>query len=275
LNSQFILLFWDSGSKTIMGRTGVWRADDVVDIIFEQRADQVSKFICEKLYRTFVYDIPDRVVIAEMAQSLRNNNWEVKPVVEQLLKSAHFYDETNIGALDKNPVDYLIGTIRGMGLANVPDLEPAATGRTTRDLSGRLSALGMTLFDPPNVKGWPGGRTWISTSTLPPRQKFSIDVAGGVLKGPGANGTRFYVFDPVAFGKSFPQPDNIHALSADMAQFLLNTPPSDKEAQHLYQTLLDGGVDYEWRINDPEQKPAERIRKFLAAAFQLAKYQLY
>lgn len=276
MKSQFLQGSWDSGNKTFLGKTGAWKADDIVDIIFSERADQVAKFICGKIYRAFVYDVIDPVVVTEMAATFRSNNWELRPVMMQLLKSVHFYDETNIGALEKSPVDYMIGAVRGMGLTNVPDFNVQASGRGGRDLSARLETQGMRLLDPPNVKGWPGGRTWISTSTLPLRQKFMIDAANGALKGPGgANAPKLYVLDAIAFAKSFSDPGDIHKLAADMAQFLLNTAPSDKESQALYNVLLDSGVDYEWDINDPDQKPDARIRKFLAAAVQLAKYQLY
>jgi uncharacterized protein (DUF1800 family) len=37
-------------------------------------------------------------------------------------------------------------------------------------------ALGQTLFDPPNVAGWPGGRTWITPATLLQRGNLFRDV---------------------------------------------------------------------------------------------------
>lgn len=272
LNSTWVQARWDSGNKTILGKTGAWRPEDVVDIIFSERADQVAKFVCGKLYRAFVYDILDRDMVTAMADILRNGNWEIRPVIEQLLKSAHFYDETNIGAIQKSPVDYMIGIVRGwnLGISSIPDFVPA-TGRSSQDLRNRLNALGMTLFDPPNVKGWPGGRTWVSTSTLPTRQKFAIDVANGALR---SRGSAIYSFDAIAFAKTFPDYDDIEKLAENMGLFLLNIPPSDKEKESLYETLLDGGKSYEWDIEDPDQKPAERIKKFLAAAVQLAKFQL-
>ena len=272
LQSQWVQSFWDSGSKTIMGKSGNWKPEDVVDIILSERADQTAKFVCEKLYRAFIYDIADRIVVTEMAETFRTSNWEIRPVIDQLLRSAHFYDETNVGALQKSPVDYMIGMIRGMGITSVPDLEMTGSGRGSQDLRNRLSSIGMVLFDPPNVKGWPAGRTWVSTSTLPIRQKFAIDVANGALK---ARQNTIYMFDPVAFAKTFPDYDDIHKLSANMANFLLNIPPSARESESLYDALLDGGKDYEWDIDNPDQKAASRIRKFIVVAVQLAKFQLY
>jgi uncharacterized protein (DUF1800 family) len=274
LNSQFLQILWDSGQKTFLGKTGAWKADDVVDIIFSERGDQVAKFICGKIYRAFVYDVIDPVVVAAMAETFKSSNWEIKPVMAQLLRSAHFFDNTNIGALEKSPVEYVIDLTRGLALGSVPDFQ-TGTARGSDDLRNRITTYGMTLFDPPNVKGWPGGRTWISTSTLPARQKFGLDIMDQAIKAPGRNGAVIYTFDPVAFAKLFSDPGDIHKLAEEMGAFLLNTPPSDMEAQQLFSALLDGGVDYEWKIDDPQQRPAERIRKFMKAAFQLAKYQLY
>ena len=270
--AQFLPYFWDSGEKTLMGRTGVWNAKDVVDIIFEERAEEIARFVSEKIYRGFVYDTPDPVVIDQMAATFRASNWELKPVFEQLLKSEHFYDATNIGAMHKGPIDFMVGMVRGLGLTTVPGVNVAADARTARDLTNRLSSMGQVPYYPPNVKGWPGGRTWTSTSTLPLRQKFGIDVGNGAIK---ARQTVLYEFDPIAFARRFSDPYDIKVLSDEMTRFLLNTEPSEQEAAILYETLLDGGKDYEWDLDDPAQKPGERIRKYLQAAVQLAKFQLY
>jgi hypothetical protein len=217
----------------------------------------------------------DPVVVDAMAQTFRNGNWELRPVIVQLLKSAHFFDETNIGALEKSPVEFIVGMIRGMGITDVPDFAAGATSRTGRDLVTRLASLGQNLFDPPNVKGWPGGRTWISTSTLPPRQKFAIDLANARI---AVQRVTVYKIDPIAFAKKFPGsapgPGALRKLTGEMARFLLNTPPSAKEEELLFQTILDGGVDYEWSLDDPAQRADARIRKFLAALVQLAKFEL-
>jgi uncharacterized protein (DUF1800 family) len=276
LASAFVQSRWDSGTKTFLGKTGTWKTDDVVDIIFSERADQVAKFVCEKIYRAFVYDVPDRTIVAAMADTLRSGNWEIRPVMVQLLKSAHFFDVTNIGALETGPVEFCIRFIRSLGLTSVPDFTASIPLRQQNDLKSRLTTLGQTIFDPPNVKGWPGGRTWISTSTAPVRQKFTLDTMDGKIKGTGATRTTtFYQFDPIAFAKQFPSPNQIQALSVDMASFLLPTSPSEKEAQMLLDTIVDGGASYDWNLDDPSYKAADRITKYLKALFQLAKYQLY
>lgn len=270
--SIFNQLLWDNGQKTLMGQTGAWNTDDVIDIIFDQRADQIAKFMCTKIYRAFVYDIPDPVVVEQMANLFRSENWEIRPVMEALLKSDHFFDVTNIGAMHKGPIDYIVGMVRGASLTSVPGVDVITGRRNDIEMAARLTVLGELPYYPPNVKGWPAGRTWTSTSTLPVRQKFSIDVANEAIK---SGRESLYVFDPIAFARRFSDPEDLQTLSNEMAAFLLNTKPSDPESTLLFETILDGGKDYEWSLEDPDQKPGERIRKFIQAAVQLAKYQLY
>lgn len=275
LTSKFESIRWDSGSKTFLGQTGNWNTDDVINIIFAQKGEQVAKYICEKIYKAFVYDIPDYSIVDGLADTFKNNNYEIKPVLDQLFRSEHFYDPTNIGAIPRSPTDYIVGMIRSFNLTNIPDFTPTLTGRTSNVLSDKLDSLGQLVNNAPNVKGWPGGRTWVSTSTLPARQQFVLDVMDAKL----TNGSRtspqtIFQFDAVAFAKTFPNPNNLKQLTTDMAQFLLNVPPSATEFASLFETIVDGGKDYEWNINDAAQRPAERIKKFIKAAAQLAKFQL-
>ncbi|MFN8360479.1 MAG: DUF1800 domain-containing protein [Candidatus Kapaibacterium sp.] len=272
LTSVFVQLRWDASTKTFMGKTGAWKADDVVDIIFSERADQVAKFICTKIYRTLVYDVPDQAVVTAMADTFRANNWSLKPVIEQLIRSAHFFDPTNIGAMEKSPIDFMVGAMRQLGVTNIPDYDFTKTGRIAQDFIGRLAAIGQLPLYPPNVKGWPGGRTWVSTSTLPIRQKFMLDVADDKIL---IQNVKYYKFDPITFAKSFPSPNDATKLSQEIAQALLNVQPSQKEADALLEALLQGAKTYEWKIDDPTFQADRRIRNLIKAIVQLAKHELY
>lgn len=79
-------------------------------------------------------------------------DWEIKPVLETLLRSAHFFDSENIGAMYKSPASFLIGSIRSMNISKVPDFRMDVSSVTNRDLSNRMTSLGEILFNPPNVK---------------------------------------------------------------------------------------------------------------------------
>jgi len=273
--AEFVPSRWDAGSKTFLGRSGSFATDDVIDIIFTERADQVAKFICGKLYEAFVYNVIDRDVVAEMAELLKRSDWEIRPVIEALLRSGHFYDRANIGALPKSMVDYYVGLVRSLGVGDVDDFLPE--GEVPHNsLSGRMMRAGQMLLYPPSVKGWAGGRAWVSSAALPIRQKFAVDVVEEKIGYPWqGEWVKLLTIDPITIARGFPSPNDIHALAADMARFLLPLPPTEREMERLYLALLDGGVDYEWSIDDPDQQPGRRIRKFLKTAFQLAKYQLY
>ena len=105
------------GGKTITGKTGAAGAtetDELIDMIFLK--DEVSKFICRRLYRWFVYYKIDAAVelniIEPLAKIFRDNNYEIKPVMRALLQSEHFYDVLNQGCLIKSPVDLIVGHLR-------------------------------------------------------------------------------------------------------------------------------------------------------------------
>lgn len=266
---------WDSGDKTLMGKTGKWNTQDIVNIIFSERADIIAKYICIKIYREFVYDMPDKTIVEQMAKTFIDNNWQIKPVIEQLLRSKHFFAVENIGAKHKSPVDYFIGLVRSLNLTNVVDFDFARVGRQTQFLLSMLNTQGQILFDPPNVKGWDGGRTWTSTSTLPQRQKWMIDIMDEkITSGMGNQRQVVFKFDAITFAKQFSDPNDIEKLTREISEFLLPVPPTEAEYKVLYETILDGGKAYEWKIDDVAQRPDTRLRKLLKAIAQLAKFQL-
>ena len=87
---------FDAGSKTILGQTGNWNYDDVIDILFAQRPNEIAWFICKKLYEFFVHpDSQDdagnaETIIQGMAATFIANNFEIAPVLSQLLKANTF-----------------------------------------------------------------------------------------------------------------------------------------------------------------------------------------
>jgi uncharacterized protein (DUF1800 family) len=267
----FVQSNWDSGSKTFMGKTGNWRYTDIISILFSERSDQIALYICEKIYRAFVYDTPDRVIIRALADEFKKD-WEMKPMLMRLLKSAHFFDKVNIGAMYKSPVDYILGSLHMMNITHIPDFALNEMSRFNRDVYNRLTSLGQEIFNPPNVKGWPGGRTWVSTSTISQRHKLMIDIINGTIS---FNKIKYYDFDPIVFAKSFPDPTNPRTLCTDICNAMLNTAPSEKEYQMLLDTMLDGAKEYEWTIDDPKFQADKRLKKFLIEVAKLAKYQLY
>lgn len=163
----------DNGEKRIFGKSGNWDGVDFCKLILSQT--MVSEFICWKFYRYFVNDLPGKPdkdtqgFILKLAKAFRDGNYAIKPVIKTLFKSEHFYDESNTAALIKNPVQIIVQAIRSLRT-------PA------RNLAALVSAadlMGQSIFYPPSVKGWDGGRAWINTSTLFVRQNLMIYLLTG------------------------------------------------------------------------------------------------
>ncbi len=144
----------DTGIKTVLGKTGNFDGDDVLTILLEQ--PQTAVFITKKIYRHFVNEQPDDKNIQWLAQRFYDNNYDTTKLLTDIFTSDWFYSEKNIGTMIKSPIDLMVGIRRFLPM----ELE--------KDESQLLfqKILGQILFYPPNVAGWPGGRTWIDSSTL-------------------------------------------------------------------------------------------------------------
>ena len=161
LTVQLVSLRHDFGEKTVFGRTGAWGYDDVIDLIFEERADQIAEFIVRKLYAAFVYAVPDEDLVAELAQVFLDHDFEIAPVLRAIFKSAHLHDDQVIGAQIKSPAAMVTGLLREAGV------EPEENQFFLLYFGALI--LGQRLLDPPNVAGWEGHHAWLNTSTFPTR----------------------------------------------------------------------------------------------------------
>lgn len=158
----------DETPKTIFGVTGNFGFDEAHQIIFTERAQQVSEFICRKLYKHFVYEHPDPEVIEGLAATFRANGWDILPVVRQLLKSEHFFEDRHINVRIKMPFEIMTHLYKmANGQTDIQD--------TWLDMAHNFWAflLGQDIFTPPNVAGWPGYRAWINENTMTFRWQFA------------------------------------------------------------------------------------------------------
>ncbi len=152
--------FHDDGVKTVLGKTGKFDGDDVLDILLAQPA--TAAFIVTKLWREFISAEPEPKEVARIAKRFRDSRYDIKSTLRELLLSSAFWAEGNRAALVKSPVDLVVGTLHEFGFQTGDPLPFAFTVRQ----------LGQDLFAPPNVKGWPGGEDWINTTTLLARKQF-------------------------------------------------------------------------------------------------------
>jgi uncharacterized protein (DUF1800 family) len=150
----------DTGVKTVLGRSGAFDGDAVLDIILSK--PQASEFITAKLWREFVSPAPDPVEVKRIAQIFRGRDYDIKAAMRALLMSDAFWAAGNRGTLVKSPVELVVGTLRQLGVAPGSAMPFAVVA----------AGMGQNLFSPPNVKGWPGGEAWINSSSLLARKQF-------------------------------------------------------------------------------------------------------
>jgi uncharacterized protein (DUF1800 family) len=144
----------DDGKKTLLGKTGNFNGDDVLNILLEHK--QTASYITRKIYRFFVNDVPDEAHVTWLADRFYQSHYDIKELMKDILSSEWFYDAKNIGCRIKSPVELIVGIRRALPMK----LE----NEQVQLLLQRL--LGQLLFYPPNVAGWPGGKNWIDSSSL-------------------------------------------------------------------------------------------------------------
>jgi hypothetical protein len=145
----------DFAAKTFLGATGPLDGTDVIDRILEQPV--TGEFVAAKLYRYFVREEVAPAVRADLGKQFKASGYQIKPLLERIFLSKDFYAPPSVATQIKSPVVLVVSTYKKLGLRQLP---------TIPDFGRLTGSLGQTLFDPPNVAGWAGGRTWITPATL-------------------------------------------------------------------------------------------------------------
>ena len=150
----------DTGEKVVFTKRGNFDGGDIVELCLEHPA--CPRFLAFKLLRQFVEPSPSKEHIDALAARIRQHNFEWRPILRELFSSRLFFSESARQSIIKSPIELLLGAVRQFKAK--PNLQSLA----------RLSAeLGQDIFEPPTVKGWDGGRLWISSTTLIQRANFA------------------------------------------------------------------------------------------------------
>ncbi|NQV68605.1 MAG: DUF1800 domain-containing protein [Pseudohongiella sp.] len=155
----------DNDSKTFLGRTGNFDGVDIIDLIMQQEV--TADYIAGKLYRFFVRQDFSPKLGAELGKIFRAADYEVAPLLETIFMSKDFYSAASVGGQIKSPVQLAISSYRKLGLDRIPGVP---------DFNQATGALSQSLFRPPTVAGWAGGRSWVTPGLLLERGNFARDV---------------------------------------------------------------------------------------------------
>ena len=171
----------DNGTKKILGKTANFDGDAVLKMLAEH--PQTARHLVYKFWEFFVYPKPKDELVEEIAQAWRAKGMVIKDLVRIVALHPEFVSERAERALVKNPVDFIVPTLRALGVYNDPLREyqantqrenaPVRLVAVSRLAQGSMSGMGMKLLEPPDVAGWLWGEAWISSATMVERVKWA------------------------------------------------------------------------------------------------------
>ncbi len=218
----------DNGNKIFLGENGMFDGDDLVRILLSKK--QCARFITSKVYKFFVNESPDEKIINQLADKFYDSGYDIEILMKNIFNSEWFYSEQNIGSQIKSPIMLLAGMIKNF---KIEFQNPMISIQIQK-------VLGQLIFDPPNVAGWPGDRSWIDSSTLLYRMRLpevllqdadsiiapkeDFDAMESLKPGTQPQKKVKTVFDNSAFGNLF---NNVPktALVSDIMNYLLQVKP--------------------------------------------------
>jgi hypothetical protein len=242
-------------SNAIISENGAQEYKDLIDVIFQQ--DACSRFIMRKLYRWFVsYDITADIeinIIEPLALILRNNDYEIAPALQVLLKSEHFYEST--ACMIKCPIDLIMSASRGLGI-NPPQGNIEKEYDHAYNHYIMSSDLDQELFYHPNVAGWQAYyqepqfyKLWINNLLLPKRQNFCrLMVEGGLFSYNNVNYNVSEIIPVLDIVKNIPNSVDPNVLINKLVEIMFNYPLTASQITSLKDVLIPGLPDFEWSV---------------------------
>ncbi len=251
--TEFREFHHDAGEKTIFGQTGNWNYDDLIDIIFAERGMETARFTVDKIYKMFVYAVPDPNIIEELATIMVDNDFAIEPVIRTLLKSEHFFDSAFIGSRIKEPLELATNLIPVMGAGIESD-------ELINLVRSNSTQWGQNVMDPPNVKGWTGNRNWISSGSLLTRWQFTVNMI-----------TRFGI-DKTELLSWSTDPNDPRVVAADLAKSILARDIDEADLVEYGDIFLASSPDYEW--NPADDQATQLLERYVKFLIQLPAFQL-
>ena len=152
----------DDSSKTIFGHSGYFNGDDVIDLAF--RLPAAGSFLPHELGRFYLSDqaLPPEY-LRELGTWWSRQQYDLRALALRFFGSRLFFAPEFRGDFIKSPVQFYLGLVQDLGLSVAP---------VPSTVLNPLRQMGQTLFNPPNVRGWVGGRNWINSATYQARRQL-------------------------------------------------------------------------------------------------------
>ncbi len=164
-NAVYRKIFEDNESFDYLGKKGDFKVDEMVDIIFEQ--PNIPYLITRKILKWFIYDNPKEELVLYYGDYFRKMNFEIKPLLTKIFTEE--FVKNNAGSKIKNPLEYSLQLMNELNIEN-------PNGKL---IAYFLKEQGMDLFNQPNVKGWDGGNSWLTSQLFLQRNNVADLLCNG------------------------------------------------------------------------------------------------
>ncbi|MDP0494782.1 MAG: DUF1800 domain-containing protein [Verrucomicrobiota bacterium JB024] len=253
----------DDGPKTVFGQTGNFGGDEVIDLVYQQPAAET--FVPKELVTFYLCEQPlPEPFVSELGRHWRANGYDMSLLLRTFFSSRLFYAPEYRANLIKCPVQFYVGTCQNLDL----DVAPLP-GRVL----GQLRAMGQEFYNPPNVRGWVGGKHWINATTLDARRQLTKSLFWGINLDKLNDDERRDVEAAREAGHGH------FALTKEDVEFVFNQPPQFG-VRHFCNKLLPAqpSEDYREKLEDhlarAEGGKYRSTREIIQAILQSPQYQL-
>jgi uncharacterized protein (DUF1800 family) len=163
----------DTQETTILGKTESFDGEQLASLLLDHPA--IAQRVAWRLCHGFLGEgVASDSATRELADQLRRDNLHIGRAVETILRSERFFSPANLHSRVLDPVGFVIGAVRSTEQFDPPP-STLLLGEWTR-------RIGQVLFFPPNVGGWPGGRSWLSGRAVLARGNFAAALVEGRLR---------------------------------------------------------------------------------------------
>jgi uncharacterized protein (DUF1800 family) len=253
--AQYRRFFEDNNTITYLGKTGKFKVEDLVDIIFEQKA--IPYLITKKILKWFIYDSPKEELVIYYGDYFRKVNFEIEPLLLKIFSEE--YQKDTAGSKIKDPLVFTLQLINELKITEV----------NSEILALFLSQQGMDLFNQPNVKGWDGGNNWLTSQIFLQRHNASDLLCNGrmlnrkALRGNDTDGLN--TIETIKVGITFTKGNNKQIISELTNRLLFE---SNVELQKDMEQVLKYDFD---ASNENAEKAVLRLFNYIT---KTPEYQL-
>jgi len=230
-------------------------------------------FVTRKMWTWYAYPTPApglKTVLAELASVFTQSDFSIEALLRALWNHDEFYSDAAKSRTVRNPVDFTVQAMKALHVRG----NARYVGDAPVELSTQVANMGMDLFRPPNVAGWPGGLAWITSGTLIERLDFARYQAAADF---GSHRIRLGNLERLVLGD--PNADPVSVVDQIIAQLGMDSGPlalSVAQRDVLVAYASDDGARTSLDLSSEYTDDViTKVRGLIALALQAAEAQLF